>query len=113
MSAVAYLPNASPAPRIVFGRALIARLVDRAAESTDIPKAELVGLSRQRDAAWTRFAIMAVAREHGKPYAQIGRVLGDRDHTSVIHGIARAYEIEATDPDFAELMRLLRAEALR
>lgn len=104
-------PVHKPAP-IVFGRALIHRLVERAAELTGMSKAELM-TERSRDYAWTRFAVMQVARERGKSTTQIALVLGGLDHTTVISGSRRALEIEAEDPDYARLMALLREEAAK
>lgn len=104
-------PVGKDAPRIVFGRALIHRLAERAAELTDASLAELLGRCKLWRVAWVRFAVMLVAREHGKSTTQIGHVLGGMDHTSVLHGSARAIEIAAEDPDYARLIALLRAEA--
>lgn len=100
-------------PAIVFGRALILDLVRRASELTGISLDELRGPRGIRNIAHTRFAVMKVARERGKSLPQIGRILGHRDHTSIMHGIRRAVELEAADPDFAELVRRLREEAGR
>ena len=100
-------------PSIIFGRALILNLARRASALTGIPLEDLLGPRGIRDVAHTRFAVMKVAREGGKSMGQIGRVLGNRDHTSVLHGINRAGQLEAADPDFAELVRLLREEAGR
>lgn len=38
----------------------------------------------------------------------IGRELGDRDHTTVMHGIDRVDELMAKDAEFAARVRLLR-----
>ena len=69
-------PVEQAAPRIAFGRALIHRLAARAAELTGIPLADLLGNVWTRPVAWTRFAVMLVARENGKSTTQIGHVLG-------------------------------------
>lgn len=97
-------------PPVVFGRALIRRLAMRASLLTGIPQAEITGPGRSRDTAWTRFAIAAVAKENGKSLWQIATVFG-QDHTSVLHGIGRAAILAEQDAEFAELLRLLRAEA--
>lgn len=106
-------PVEQAAPRIVFGRALIHRLAERAAELTGISYADLMGESRCQLVAWTRFAVMQVARENGKSTAQIGKVLGRRDHSTIITGSRRALEIAADDPDYARLVDLLRIEAAK
>lgn len=100
---------------IVFGRALIRRLVDLASELTGIPVDELVGPNRVRlrDAAWTRFAVATVAHENGKSMWQIANAFGQRDHSTIMHGIGRSSILSGEDPDFAELLRLLRIEAAK
>lgn len=104
-------PVERAAPRIVFGRALVLRLAEKASALTRVPITDLLGDCRQKQVAWTRFAVMAVAREQGKTYGQIARVLGGLDHTSVLHGVRRAVQLAAEDPDFARLLALLRIEA--
>ena len=104
-------PVQDRAPRIVFGRALIRRLAELAAELTGATFDDIM-FNRKWQFAWTRFAVMQVAREHGKSTSQIGRVLGGLDHSTVITGSRRALVFEAEDPDYARLMALLRAEAV-
>jgi chromosomal replication initiation ATPase DnaA len=105
------LQLSSPAsqPRIVFG--LIHRLAERASEITAIPLADVLGDGRTRNLAWTRFAVILVASENGKTSPQIGRVLGGRDHSTIIAGYRRAQHLAVSDPYFACLLALLRQEA--
>lgn len=101
-------PEASVVPRVIFGRTQIVALVDRAAELTCIPRGDIAGPSKCVDTCLARFAVILVARETGKSLSQIGRVLGGRDHTTILSAQRRAREIERHDPDFAALTRLLR-----
>lgn len=101
-------PEAMPVPRIVFGRALVMDLVERTAELTGIPRGKITGQDRTPDSCMARFAIVRVAKDEGKSYAQIGRVLGGRDHSTMFSGYQRAKEFERKDADFATLVRLLR-----
>lgn len=105
-------PSARIRPRITFGRIAIASLVDRAVELTCIPRGDIVGPAKYREASYTRFAIIRVAKDSGRTFTQIGRALG-RDHTTILAGYRRALELERTDADVAELIRLLRLEAAR
>lgn len=113
MGTAPYLAPVRPNAPIIFGRAIIRRLIRKASELTAIPEEEIVGKGKVRDVAWTRFAIFVVAREHGKSLWQIGAAFGHMDHTSVKHGLTRAVVIAEQEPDFAELIRLLRLEARR
>lgn len=94
--------------RIVFGRAFIGLLVERASELTGIPRGDITGPAKHMDACMARFAIIRVARDGEKSLGQIGRALGGRDHTTIHSGFVRACELERKDFDFATLVRLLR-----
>jgi chromosomal replication initiation ATPase DnaA len=104
-------PEAKVTPRVIFGRSQISALVDRASELTCIPRSDIAGPARYLEVCLTRFAVILVARETGKTLSQIGRVLGGRDHTSIMAGERRARALERKDPDFATLTRLLREGA--
>ena len=39
---------------------------------------------------------------------EIGRMFGNRDHTTVIHGIKQVTLIMETDPDFRERVELMQ-----
>lgn len=114
MSTAPHLAPVRPGnPPLIFGRAIIRRLIRKASELTAIPEEEITGKGRVRDAAWTRFAIALVAKEQGKSLWQIGAAFGHTDHTSAKHAVERAVVIAQQDSDFAELLRQLRLEARR
>jgi chromosomal replication initiation ATPase DnaA len=106
-------PAPSPRPLIIFGHALVMRLAQRTAELTGIPLSDIVGDRHKRPLAYARFAVALVANEHGKSLSLIGRIFHGRHHTTIRDGVHRARLLEASDPDFAELVRLLREEAAR
>lgn len=57
----------------------------------------LLGVGRSRDIAWPRQEAYALAWDTGRySMAQIGRYFGDRDHTTVLHGIRRHKERQAS-----------------
>jgi chromosomal replication initiator protein len=56
---------------------------------------ELLGVSRLGMLIPARFALYMALHQRGWSYAAIGRFVGGRDHTTVIHGVARAqYKME-------------------
>ncbi|WP_210168170.1 helix-turn-helix domain-containing protein [Rhodopseudomonas sp. AAP120] len=58
--------------------------------------------ARRRRAFPVRAAACLLARElTGKTYPQLGRILGGRDHTTIMNAVERAEQMLATDPDFA------------
>lgn len=96
-------------PRIQFGLSLVRRLLRRAEQLTGLPKGDLALRNHARTHCWARFAVMKVAHEHGRGASLIGKCIG-LDHSSVIHGLKRAGQLEHCDSDFSDLLTLLRRE---
>jgi chromosomal replication initiator protein len=59
------------------------------AERNDVTVADLKGPSRQRRCAWPRFEAMYLMHQAGHSLPEIGRFLGNRDHTTALHGCRR------------------------
>lgn len=60
---------------------------------------QLIGRQKVRSVTWPRQVAMYVAYElTGHSTTQIGRVLGGRDHTTVLQGIRRVREEMENDP---------------
>lgn len=50
----------------------------------------LLGHTRRRGVVWARFEVMWRARrELGAPYELIGYMLGNRNHSTIMHGVAQ------------------------
>lgn len=63
-----------------------------------INPSDIMRRTRLRHIARTRFAIMWVLRQHGLTLMEIARMVGVKDHTSVIHGVREAERLmEAED----------------
>lgn len=86
---------------------IVAPLVRRAASLTGYTPEQICGPSRWRDLCRTRFAVMYAAHRAGKSAPQIGRVLGNRDHSTILSGLKRAVALAQQDRDFAVLVRKL------
>jgi hypothetical protein len=66
-----------------------------------VTRLDLTSDRRPAELAAARFAVYWLATKMTTlSSVEIGRLLGDRDHTSVLHGLARAEELRATDPQF-------------
>lgn len=77
------------------------RIVLAIAEAAQMPVAELAGSGRYWRQYRARFVAMVLMREQGYSMSQIGRALGNRDHTTVHHGLRRATDLIAQgDQDF-------------
>lgn len=65
-------------------------VLEAVSRRTGIGRSDLVGRSRSRDVSYARHLAMYVLREDARlPVAAIGRVLGHRDHSTVIAGVQR------------------------
>ena len=70
--------------------AQIQTIIRETAAKHNISTEYLIGHTRRRGVAWARFEIMWRARhEIGASYELIGAVLGGRNHSTVMHGVAR------------------------
>ena len=79
-------------------------LIQEASEATGISIPRLKGGERSKRIATARFAIMWTLREYsGLSLPQIGRALGDRDHTTVMHACRRARVLRESDAEFLAL----------
>lgn len=56
--------------------------------ANELSLSELRGANRRRHVAWPRQDAMRFLAEAGYSTNEIGRYLGNRDHTTILHGIA-------------------------
>lgn len=79
-------------------------LIVRAAEHYGLSPKAVLANRRQTSIVRARWAV-AWAAQHATEYSypRIGRALGGRDHTTVMHGVRRAEEIRARDSAFRAL----------
>ncbi len=83
----------------------------RVAEAYHVTEDALVSRSRSRDVTVPRqVAMYLIKRTLDLPYTQIGRLFGDRDHSTVIHAIRKVEETLESDDDFRARVEGLRAE---
>lgn len=54
-----------------------------------ITHAQLIGLSRKKDCVAARKYVIETMRTRGASLPQIGRVLGNRDHTTILHHVQK------------------------
>lgn len=95
---------------MTIGRVSMDRIKAAVSAEFDVPLRDLLSTSQRRECARPRQVAMALAWElthHSN--ATIGRLLGRRDHTTVIHGRRRIATLRKTDPDFDDRIRRVRA----
>lgn len=79
----------------------IQSIKDAVCLSYGVPEGALVTACRFRQYTHPRFAAFKMAREHtGLSCPAIGRAFGNRDHTTVLHGIKQAEILFEKDPEF-------------
>ncbi len=62
------------------------------AKDHGVPVADITGKCRAKYLVRARQHAMDVLHKRGWSYAEVGRRLGGRDHSTVIHGIKKHYE---------------------
>lgn len=65
-------------------RITVSIIVDTVCELYNVNKNHLIGRVRTSDIVLFRAAIVSIARDQGRSFPHIGRILG-RDHSSIIH----------------------------
>jgi chromosomal replication initiator protein len=105
--AVDALPTTSPRQRSYPSPDTILKAV---AEYSTIPVEALCGKSRAREIADARHIAMYLLREDAhQRTTDIGRILGGRDHSTVIHGLRKIESTLTTDTHFARQIAEIRA----
>lgn len=64
-------------------------------EATGVPVDDIIGRSRKKYICVLRNEVMLLAQGEGYSLGQIGRALGGRDHTTILHGIKNAKKRQA------------------
>ena len=74
---------------------------------------QLKGDRRTRNIAWPRQILMYLLRADLKlPFDEVGRLVGGRDHTTVMHSNTKVTREAATNPDFHAQLQSLRKQLL-
>ncbi len=90
-------------------RVTIQEIQKKVAEHWNIKVSEMSSARRSRNVARPRQVAMYLAKQlTSKSLPDIGRNFGDRDHTTVMHAVARVTALIGTDAAFAEDVELLR-----
>jgi chromosomal replication initiator protein len=80
-----------------------ADVIEAVSSYYQIGKRSLLGESRARPVARPRQVLMYLLRTHlGIPLEEVGRLVGDRDHTTVMHAVGKVTELATTDVHIRE-----------
>lgn len=106
--AAAPLVQAEPVAAFVVPRT-VRWMIHVAAQIFEVSDAEIIGPARHRAVLLARQAIYLVAIEAGRwSTPQIGRVIGGRDHSTILHGRITATERAKRDPAYSSQIDQLR-----
>jgi chromosomal replication initiator protein len=90
-------------------RITIEEIQKRVAEHWNMRLTDMTSARRARQVARPRQVAMYLAKQlTSRSLPEIGRKFGNRDHTTVMHAVARVAELMERDPNFAEDVELLR-----
>ena len=90
-------------------RVTIEEIQKRVAEQWGIRLTDMTSARRSRNVARPRQVAMYLAKMFtDRSLPEIGRMFGNRDHTTVMHGIKQVTLIMETDPDFRERVELMQ-----
>lgn len=77
--------------------------IDKISKYYQVGKRLLLGESRARPIARPRQVLMYVLRTHlGIPLEEVGRLVGDRDHTTVMHAVNKITQLAMSDVQIRE-----------
>jgi hypothetical protein len=90
----------------------IAMIVQLCADHFGMRAADIRSARRDKPVALARHVAFYLARElTDSSFPAIGRCVGDRDHTSVMHGVRRMRRLIGTEPTMAARVSVLRGLA--
>ena len=110
------VPDAPEPPVYYLPTNMTQKLINEAEKLWGIPQGSIKSATRLRHITQPRFAVIYAARRMTRPqrsYPEIGRVIGGRDHSTIISGERRAVELRKTDPEFASLLACLMMNVWR
>ncbi len=86
-------------------------IIDAVAGYFGLPPQRLAGQARDRHLVHARHIAMYLLRMDGaRPLTEIGKLLGKRDHTTVMHGTEKIDRSLATDPELRGEIAAIRAQ---
>jgi chromosomal replication initiator protein len=101
------LPNLlSVAPPTLTAPAIIAAV----AQTHNLRAADLIGSGRAKSLTRPRHIAMYLARTHtALSLPELGREFGNRDHTTILHGVNKMKDERAKDADLDHQIKVIQA----
>ncbi len=88
----------------------VSRVIDTVCNHFDVSRELMCGSGRSRSISYPRQLAMYLARtETGASFPQIGMQLGNRDHTTILHGYEKMMEQVETNPNVRQDMLAVKS----
>ncbi|MFK7801840.1 MAG: chromosomal replication initiator protein DnaA [Anaerolineae bacterium] len=88
----------------------VSRVIDTVCNHFDVSREVICGAGRSRSISYPRQIAMYLARtETGASFPQIGLQLGNRDHTTILHGYEKIMEQVETNPSVRQDMLAVKS----
>lgn len=105
-------PRADAVPNLAPASASVSRIIDAACAHYKVTRRQLLGQRRLQHITLPRQVVMYIASEAtGLSLPVLGRLLGGRDHTTILHGIRKVSALVAAG-DLAADVEAIRARLL-
>jgi chromosomal replication initiator protein len=89
------------------------QIIDAVADFYGLPPRHLAGQARDRHLVRARHVAMYLLRTDGaRPLTEIGKMLGKRDHTTVMHGTEKIERSRVTVPELRGELAAIRAQLI-
>jgi chromosomal replication initiation ATPase DnaA len=93
-----------------FGNQYFNHLIGMIEMHSDIKKHQIVGSTRKGTVVLMRHLICKLVYENtGMSYKKIGQVLGNRDHTTIIHSVRTAEDLIKTNEEYATFYKFIKS----
>ena len=84
-------------------------IVSMVAEQYEVSPEEIISQKRSRNIARPRQVVMYLCRNMlNIPLQEVGRALGGRDHTTIMHGVEKITDELKTDPSLQNTIEILK-----
>jgi hypothetical protein len=95
------------------GRVWVKHVIRLVCKHYNISRADILSSRRSQGIVRPRQVAFYLCKElTGRSLPEIGRKFGDKDHTTVLHGVRKIEQLIANDPEFASEVAFLRNKLL-
>lgn len=91
-----------------------AAVIDKVAAYFNLTAAQICGKAREKQIVHARHITMYLLRDDAqRPLTEVGRILGNRDHSTILHGLNKVQESFYADPELRREIEEIREQLTR